>query len=91
MLFADEWYRFAEFFLFAGDPLAFATDQGRERRLIITMLAASFVAFLFAQLFAHEMISQYQEKRGFVLALLKQGSNEIPACLKTLVRLRLNR
>jgi len=34
------------------------------------MLAASFAAFLFAQLFAHEMISQYQDKGGFAVGLV---------------------
>ena len=69
MLLADEWYGLAEFFLLAGDPLAFAADQGGELRPIITMLAATFAAFLFAQLFTHEMVSQYQNEGGFEVRL----------------------
>ena len=40
------------------------------------MLAASFAAFLFAQLFAHEMISQYQDKGGFVVGLVFSRLNK---------------
>ena len=69
MLLANEGYGLAEFFLFAGDPLTFATDQGRELRPIITMLATTFAAFLFAQLFTHEMVSQYQNEGGFAVIL----------------------
>ncbi|MDE0735865.1 MAG: hypothetical protein OSB47_08585 [Pirellulaceae bacterium] len=69
MLFADEWYGLAELFLLAGDPLAFAADERGQLRPIVTMLTASFAAFLFAQLFSHEMMSQYQNKGEFAVRL----------------------
>jgi hypothetical protein len=58
----EEGNRLAEFLFLASHPLAFAANEGRHVGTIVSVLTAPFASLLFAELFAHEILSQYQTR-----------------------------
>jgi len=55
----EEGNRLAEFLFLTSHPLAFTANEGWHFGTIVSVLTAPFAPLLFAELFTHEILSQY--------------------------------